>query len=188
MLAATVGNKKIHLKEDNMSHNVSKLCGRLTRTMTLAAALVVAVLFPLGVTGAAASPPTSASGTFRYSGEPTSCRPAGGNTICAFPDTVVTYTGTFDGASTGSNTLTIHADGSANFHGFYTFTGTVNGIPGTVTFEANGAGTSDLQFQATLTSVRGTGALANLHAVLKQVGTVEEHPLGAYTGQIHFDP
>ncbi len=148
---------------------------------------LVAVLSPLRVTGAAASPPTAASGTFRYTGEPTSCRTAGGNTICEFPATVVTYTGTFDGTSTGPNTLTIHADGSANFHGFYTFTGTVNGIPGTVTFEANGAGTSDLQFQATLSSVSGTGALANLHAVLKQVGTVEDHPLGTYSGQIHFD-
>ena len=171
-----------------MSHNVSKIFSRLTLAMILASALVVAVLSPLGVTGAAASPPTSASGTFSYSGDPTGCRPAGGNTICAFAPTVVTYTGTFDGTSTGPNTLTIHADGSANFHGFYTFTGTVNGIPGTVTFEANGAGTSDLQFQATLTSVRGTGALANLHAVLKQVGTVEDHPLGIYTGQIHFAP
>jgi uncharacterized protein DUF3224 len=183
-----VGNKKIHLKEDNMSHNVSKIFGRLTRAMILATALVGAVLSPLGVTGAAASPPTAASGTFRYTGEPTSCRPAGGNTICEFAPTVVTYTGMFDGTSTGPNTLTIHADGSANFHGFYTFTGTVNGIPGTVTFAAHGAGTSDLHFQATLTSVSGTGALANLHAVLQQVGTVEAHPVGAYTGQIHFDP
>jgi hypothetical protein len=148
---------------------------------------LVAVLALVGVTGASASAPTSASGTFRYTGEPTSCRTAGGNTICEFAPTVVTYTGTFDGTSTGPNTLTIHADGSANFHGFYTFTGTVNGIPGTVTFEANGAGTSDLHFQATLTSVSGTGALANLHAVLKQVGTVEGHPVGTYTGQIHFD-
>jgi Protein of unknown function (DUF3224) len=188
MLAATVGNKKVHIKEDTMSHNISKTVGRLTRTLILAAALVVTVLFPLGVIGAAASPQTSVSGTFRYTGEPTSCRPAGGNTICEFAPTIVTYTGTFDGTSTGPNTLTIHADGSANFHGFYTFTGTVNGIPGTVTFEANGSGTSDLQFQATLTSVRGTGALANLHAVLKQVGTVEGHPVGTYTGQIHFDP
>jgi len=180
-----IGNKKIHLKEDNMSHNVF---GRLTCALILAAALVVAVLSPLGATGVAASPPTSASGTFRYSGEPISCWPAGGNTICEFAPTVVTYTGAFDGTSTGPNTLTIHADGSANFHGFYTFTGTVNGIPGTVTFEAHGTGTSDLQFQATLTSVSGTGALANLHAVLRQVGTVEGHPVGTYTGQIHFDP
>ena len=148
--------------------------------------LVVALAL-VGVTGASASARTSVSGTFRYTGEPTSCRTAGGNTICEFAPTVVTYTGTFEGTSTGPNTLTIHADGSANFHGFYTFTGTVNGIPGTVTFEANGAGTSDLQFQATLTSVSGTGALATLHAVLKQVGTVENHPLGTYTGQIHFD-
>ena len=167
-----------------MSHNV---LGRRTLAMILAAALVIAVLSPVGVTGAAAARPTSASGTFKYSGDATSCRPAGGNTICAFAATVVTYTGTFDGTSIGPNILIIHADGSANFHGIYTFTGTVNGIPGTVTFEAHGAGTSDLQFQATLTSIRGTGALANLHAVIKQVGTVADHPLGTYTAWLHFD-
>jgi hypothetical protein len=171
-----------------MSHTVSKISGRRTLAIILAAALVVAVLSPMGVTGAAASPPTSASGTFRYSGDPVSCRPAGGNTICEFAPTVVTYTGTFNGTSTGPNTLIIHADGSASFHGFYTFTGTVNGIPGTVTFEAHGKGTSDLQFQATLTSVSGTGGLANLHAVLREVGTVEDNPVGTYTAQIHFGP
>lgn len=149
---------------------------------------LVAVLTLVGVTAASASAPTSARGTFRYTGEATTCRAAGGNTICEFPDTLVTYTGTFDGTSIGRTTLTIHADGSAKFHEFYIFTGTVNGIPGTVTFEAAGAGTSDLHFRATLTSVSGTGALAHLHAVLKQVGTVEGHPVGTYTAQIHIDP
>jgi hypothetical protein len=150
---------------------------------------LVAVLASMGVTGAAASPPTSASGTFSYIGSSSSsCRAAGGNTICFDPAVLVTYTGTFSGTSIQPGTLTIHADGSANFHGVGTFTGTVNGTPGTVTLEANGDGTSTGQFEAVNVSTGGTGALANLHAVLDQVGTVGVNgPLGTYTGQIQFD-
>ena len=148
---------------------------------------LVAVLTLVGVTGASASAPTTASGTFKYTGEATSCRPAGGNTICEFPDTVVTYTGTFDGTSTGRTTLTIHADGSANFHDVYIFTGTVNGIPGTVTFEATGAGTSDLHFKGTLTSIRGTAVRQPPRRA--QAGRNSGRPSSGYLpAKIHIDP
>jgi hypothetical protein len=159
-----------------------------TRPVLRAALLCITLLIAsLGATGAAAAPPIAASGTFSNSGDPTSCRPAGGNTICEFDEEVVTFTGTFNGTAIGHNKLIVHPDGSANFQGFYTFIGTVNGTPGTVTFQANGSGTSDLQFQATYVSISGTGALANLHAVLKQVGTViEAGPAGTYTGQIQL--
>jgi hypothetical protein len=160
-----------------------------TRPVLRAALLCLTLLIAsLGVTGAAAAaPPIAATGTFSNSGDATSCRPAGGNTICEFDAEVVTFTGTFNGTAIGHNKLIVHADGSANFQGFYTFTGTVNGTPGTVTFQANGSGTFDLQFQATYVSISGTGALANLRAVLKQVGTViEAGPAGTYTGQIQL--
>jgi len=44
------------------------------------------------------------------------------------------YTGTFTGTSTLHGTLIVHADGSASFHDVETFTGTVDGVPGTVDF------------------------------------------------------
>ena len=37
---------------------------------------LVAVLTLVGVTGASASAPTTASGTFKYTGEATSCQPS----------------------------------------------------------------------------------------------------------------
>jgi len=141
--------------------------------------------------GAVASPPTAASGTFTYTSSTfNSIRSAGGNTIIDLSATV-SYTGTFSGTSTVQGTLIIHADGSANFYDVETFTGTVNGKSGTVTFNLAGTGSVAPpagSYQGTQAIVSGTGELANLHGVLKQVGTVPSAavgPLGTYTGQIH---
>ena len=100
--------------------------------------LVVAVLGLAGVTSAVAAPPTPASGTFTYTSSSfNSIRSAGDNTIIDTTGTV-SYTSTFTGTSTLQGTLIIHADGSAIFHDVETFTGTVNGVPGTVTFNLAG--------------------------------------------------
>ena len=153
---------------------------------------VVAVLAVAPVTGAAAaSPPTSASGTFTYTSSTfNNMRQAGGNTIIDLSATV-SYTGTFSGTSFVQGTLIIHADGTANFHDVETFSGTVNGVPGSVTF--NLAGTGSLappagSFRGTDVIVSGTGDLTNLHGLLSELGTVPAPlpgPLGTYTGQIH---
>ena len=152
---------------------------------------LVAVLALVGVTGAAASPPTSASGTFTTTSATfNNARSDGGNTIYDLTATV-SYTGTFSGTSIVQGTLIFHADGSANFHDVETFTGTVNGKSGTVTFNLAGTGSVAPpagSYQGTQAIVSGTGELANLHGVLKQVGTVPSAavgPLGTYTGQIH---
>ncbi len=150
------------------------------------------VLAVAGVTGAAAaSPPTSASGTFTYTSSTfNSVRQAGGNTIIDLSATV-SYTGTFSGTSTVQGTLIFHPDGTANFFDVETFTGTVNGVPGTVTFNLAGAGSMAPpagSFKGTDVIVSGTGGLANLRGVLSEVGTVPAPlpgPLGTYTGQIH---
>ncbi len=63
---------------------------------------------------------------------------------------------------------------------------------GTITF--NFAGTGSIappagSYQGTQAIVSGTGELANLHGVLKQVGTAPGAavgPLGTYSGQIPF--
>jgi hypothetical protein len=141
-----------------------------------------------GVTGSAASPPTSASGTFTTTSATfNSIREAGGNLIVELSGTA-SYTGTFSGTSTVEGILVIHADGSANFHDVEIFTGTVNGVPGTVTFNLNGRNDSALVIQATDTIVSATGELAGLHGVLRQIGTVTilTGPFGTYSGQIHF--
>ncbi len=163
----------------------------ITNRLRLLLVPLVAVLAASGVNGAAASPPTTATGAFTYTSATfNSTRAAGGNTIIDLSATV-SYAGTFSGTSTLHGILIIHADGSANFHDVETFTGTVNGVPGTLTFNLVGSGSSvppPGSFRGTDVIVRGTGALATLHGVLDEIGTVPMPaigPVGTYTGQIH---
>ncbi len=74
------------------------------------------------------------------------------------------YTGTFTGTSTLNGILVIHADGSANFHDVETFTGTVNGVAGTVTFHLTGHNDADLVVHETRRPA-AKGCLAGLHGV-----------------------
>jgi hypothetical protein len=165
------------------------------RVLLLLLALVT-VFAAAGVTGAAASPPISASGTFTTTSATfNSVRSVGGNTIIDLTSTV-SYTGTFTGTSIVQGTLIFHSGGTgaqfppwrANFHDVETFTGTVNGVPGTVTFNLNGSNDPSGAIKATYTIVSATGELAGLHGVLSQVGKIEtpSGPFGTYTGQIQF--
>ena len=150
----------------------------------------VALLAPVGVMSAAASPPTLAGGTFTTTSATfNSTRTAGGNTIIDLT-AHVTYTGTFAGTSLVQGTLIFHADGSANFHDVETFTGTVNGVPGTVTFNLNGGSTPTGVYHGTDVIIRGTDGLATLHGVMTQVGTVHppQGPLGTYTAHLLTAP
>ena len=159
---------------------------RGTKVLMLFAALATVAL--VAAPGVVASPPTAASGTFTYTSSTfNSIRSAGGNTIIDLSATVA-YTGTFSGTSTVQGTLIFHADGSANFRDVETFTGTVNGVPGTVTFRLQGRNGPSLDVKATDTIVSATGELAGLHGVLREVGTVviPTGPVGTYTGQIQF--
>ena len=157
--------------------------GRLRLPLVWLAALLAVAW----VTVAAASPLTSATGTFSYETFSPSVRLVGGNTIIDYTLTAL-WTGTFSGTSVVHGTLIIHADGSTDNHGSDTFTGTVNGVSGTVTFNEAGPGDST-SFQSTDVIISGTGNLANLHGVLSAAGIVPAAglPVATYTGQIHFD-
>jgi hypothetical protein len=139
------------------------------------------------VTGAAASPPTSASGNFAYLAATfNGVHMEGGNTIIDDLSATVSYTGTFSGTSTVQGRLILHADGTANFRDVETFSGTVNGVPGTVTFRLEGTTNGEGVVNATDAIVSATGALAGLHGVLSLVGTVPSPngPVGTYSGRI----
>ncbi|MEP6893416.1 MAG: DUF3224 domain-containing protein [Gaiellaceae bacterium] len=147
---------------------------------------LVVLLAVVATTSAAASPPTPASGTVgNTSSTFNSVRTDGTNLIIDLSATA-SYTGTFTGTSTLHGILIVHADGSANFHDVETFTGTVNGVPGTVTFNLNGSNDSTLAVHATATIIDASGDLAGLHGVLHEVGTVviPTGPVGTYSGQI----
>ena len=98
---------------------------------------------------------------------------------------IVTYTGTLEGTSTLQGTLTVHRDGSANFQGTETFTGSVNGMSGRLTF--NLVGSSDLYqtIKLTGTITSGTGGLANAQGTLSMTGIIKDNgPVGTYIWQI----
>lgn len=178
-----------------MSHNLSKIFSGFRHAVILTALLLAALLALPGAHTAAASPPTPASGTLTTtSASFDSVRMEGGNTIIELTSTVV-YNGTFNGTSTVHGTLIFHSGGTgvqfppwrANFHDVETFTGTVNGVPGTVVFNLNGSNDPSGAFKATDTIVSATGELAGLRGVLSQVGTIGPGgPLGTYTGQIQL--
>jgi hypothetical protein len=161
-----------------------------TTAKRLLALTPVAVLLGIVcVTAAVASPPTTANGTFTYLASTfNGVRVEGGNTIIDDLSATVSYTGTFSGTSTLHGKLNLHADGSANFHDIETFTGTVAGVPGSVTFRLAGSSDRNGVVKATDTVLSATGALADLHGVLALVGTVPSPsgPVGTYSGTMQL--
>jgi Protein of unknown function (DUF3224) len=151
----------------------------------------VALLAAVAASGASASPPLPANGTFTYTSSTfNSMRTAGGNTIIDLSATV-SYSGTFSGTSTVEGTLIFHADGSANFHDVETFTGTVNGMSGSVTFDLTGGnGPGFTNFHATDTIISASGGLAGLHGVLNWEDVtlvMPDGPRGTYSGEFATD-
>jgi len=160
-----------------------------TARIRLLVGTLVVLLAAVAASGAVASPPISASGTLTYqSATFNSIRSAGGNTIIDLSATVA-YTGTFSGTSTLHGTLIFHPNGTANFHDIETFTGTVNGVPGTVTFNLNGSADAALVVSATDVILDASGGLAGLHGVLTEAAVVLDPligPVGTYDGQIEL--
>ena len=148
---------------------------------------VVAIAALVAPAGAAAAAPETASGTMTTTSATfNGVRFAGGNTILNLTSTVL-YTGTFSGTSVVRGTLTFHPNGTATFHDIETFTGTVNGVPGTVTFNLNGSSDPELNVRGTAVVVGATGELFGMHGVLRQSAVVIDTaagPVGTYNGTI----
>jgi Protein of unknown function (DUF3224) len=152
--------------------------------------LGIAVLLAVGTTGAAAAPPTSAAGTYTYTDSYFESFRVSGNNVIIELVAAVEYTGTLVGTSEVRGTIVVHADGSANFRDVEVFTGTVDGVPGTITFRLAGSNDPSLNVRATSTIVSATGDLAGLHGTLGLRGSVRfpEGPYGTYTGTIGSRP
>jgi hypothetical protein len=117
---------------------------------------------------ATAAPPTEASGDFAATSTTINgVRFAGPNVIIDLTYTV-SYTGTLVGTSVVKGTLIAHGSDAGNFHGTETFTGTVNGIPGTLTFNLVAQTKPSNAERGKATIVGATGELAWLHGVLFQ--------------------
>ena len=158
----------------------------MSKSLWLGLPVAVLVIAAFSASGAPASPPAPVGGSYVYTDSWfESFRSAGGNAIIELNATVE-YTGTFTGTSTVHGVLVAHADGSANFHDVEVFTGTVNGVPGTVTLKISGSNDSSLNVSARSTIVSATGGLAGLHGMLDLAGSVHvpEGPVGTYSGHI----
>ncbi len=150
--------------------------------------LALVAVLALGMTGVAAAPPTTASGTFTTTDASlTNPRTIGSNTIFDLTFTGV-WTGTFAGTVVGHGTVLLHADGSGEGNAVDVFTGTVNGTPGTVTLNDVSSSDAGGSFRGTFSILRGTGDLANVHGALHAVGIIRPccPPTGPYTGTIAF--
>ena len=160
----------------------------MSKSLRLRLPVVVLVVAAIGFAAgsAPASPPATVSGSYVYTDSWfESFRSAGGNAIIELNATVE-YTGTFTGTSTVHGVLTAHADGTATFHDVEVFTGTVNGVPGTVTLNLAGSNDSALTVEVTSTIVSARGALSGLHGTLNLAGSVRipQGPYGTYSGKI----
>jgi hypothetical protein len=131
-----------------------------------------------------AEQPTLGTGTFTPASPPTilDIRMADGNTFIT-----ATQPFTVAGTLTGTEVLTfhevIHPNGTANIESFGVFTGTINGIAGTVMSRNVSESDSNSQ-EGHFTLFNGTDALATLHTegTFTFVGSA-----GTYSGSFHFD-
>jgi Protein of unknown function (DUF3224) len=113
----------------------------------------LAVVFVLGLfcavgVGAGAASPTQASG---------------GITVITNTGSVaeVVFTGTLSGSATELYTAVVRSSGKVDVQGNGSFTGSVDGQAGTLTYHFNGHG-RDGALAGQITIIRGTGALAGV--------------------------
>ena len=155
------------------------------RLFSVLLAIAVLTLIAMRSIGVAEFPMTEASGNFIATSTTIHSVTEDKLNEIIYLSSTITYTGTLEGTSTLEGTLTVHHDGSGNFQGVETFTGSVNGIHGTLTFKL--VGSSDLYqtIQLTSTITSGTSGLANAQGALSMTGIIKDNgPIGTYTGQI----
>jgi hypothetical protein len=131
-----------------------------------------------------ATQPTEGSGDYVVTSETvTSSRAAGGNTF----DTVmahISFSGAFSGTSVTDENVTFHPNGEFTGNAIATFSGTANGIAGTIVFREVFTGNSTTgAFEGRFTITRATGELANLRGE----GTFQGGTTGTYRARLHFD-
>jgi hypothetical protein len=156
------------------------------KSLTFVAALVAGVAVFVLVAPASASSPLPAAGVETYVPNFTSERVADGNVFLTALNPG-TKTGTFTGTQVADFTLVLFKDGTFNFEGIVTFTGTVEGCgSGTVVFRSEGKGFVLPDGSAMITrdhqqTLFGQGTLP-VHASLDEVGAGTTLP---YTGEYH---
>jgi len=123
---------------------------------------LLAMALPLLITPLAhATPPTTATGTFTASFTVLTGTTAGGNTIITVNETA-TLTGSLVGTRIAQGSEIIHPDGSFVAMDTGTFTGTLNGIPGTLVITGHSTGTGATGAGSFVVN-QATGASTDMH-------------------------
>jgi hypothetical protein len=98
-----------------------------------------------------------------------------------------TFTGILTGSCSGAETGVIHADGSGNWKGSASCTGTVAGQSGAYSFDFTVKGAPDGSFKGSFV-LSGTGALANLHGESTMLGTpTDTGDIVSYTAHLQLN-
>jgi len=123
---------------------------------------LLAMALPLLITPLAhATPPTTATGTFTASFTVLTVTTAGENTIITVNETA-TLTGSFVGTRIAQGSEIIHPDGSFVAMDTGTFTGTLNGVPGTLVITGHSTGTGATGAGSFVVN-QATSALTDMH-------------------------
>src|SRR5438445_10668590 len=136
---------------------VPKQIGVEKRIVKKINAMLIIPLALLLLPGAYATQPTSGSGTFTATNGAPTARLAGGNMIITH-SVMFTITGAIAGTCKGQERDVVHADGTLEFHGTCTFTGSAGETSGTTTERYNGEGTI-ASFAGRFVVGHGTGGL-----------------------------
>jgi hypothetical protein len=126
--------------------------------------LLFVMALPLLLTPLAhANPPTTATGTFTATFTILAVTTAGGNTIITVNETA-TLTGSFVRTRIAQGSEIIHPDGSFIASDTGTFTGTVNGVSGTLVIAGHSTGTGGTGAGSFVIN-QGTDDLADVHGL-----------------------
>jgi hypothetical protein len=137
---------------------------------------------------ARATPPTEGSGTFTGSNATlTQTGQADGNTFYSETFTL-TFLGILAATCPAFNTQVVHPDGTDNFRGSGTCTGTVDNVPGTFSIPFVGIVAADGSERGTFRVSGGTGSLAGVHGQGTFQAPADPNAPGTYTIGVHFDP
>ena len=153
-----------------------------------AAILALLALPLLSIPIANATTPTTVTGTFTASFTVLSITSSDGNTIITVSE-IATLSGFLTGTRIAQGSEIIHPDGTFNAHDTGIFTGSANGVAGTlvITGESNGIGGIG---SGDFIVGQGTGGLSGVHAQgpFQFTATGPTSTTGTYSVQFHADP
>ena len=149
--------------------------------------LTFAIMLSLLAIPVFASPPTNASGIWKYMPtELTFIKESGGNQFFDLTEAGI-WTGTFKGTSVDYGPVVMHRSGATSFKGIVDFDGEVDGKTGTLMIKVNGRKPNPTaDWKGSWVILSGSGELSNLHGQGKWWGPGYNPADPTTYGVIHY--